>query len=197
MNIRTLEISREYNRLNQRTIGMLAAQLDDQLRSLKRAVDGMTVEQMEWQPQPGMNTVGMLLAHIAVAETFWMAVAPQQIPLKPDGDDVILKTIGIRGDDDGLPLPEDGVHPATLTNKTIEDYLAMLDSARAASHATLKGWSDDDLEKLYQLEDHQFSHSWTVYHIFEHLVGHLGQVRLLKHLMQEAGVMPKPTPGGH
>jgi uncharacterized damage-inducible protein DinB len=193
MNVRKLEISRGYDSLNQRTIGMLAAQLDDQLRALKRVVDGITVEQLEWQAQPGMNTVGMLLAHIAVAETFWMAVAPLEMPQKPEGDEVILKTIGIRGDDDGLPLPEDGVHPATLASKSLDNYFQMLDSARAATHATLKGWSDEDLDKLYQLEDYQFSHSWTVYHIFEHLVGHLGQVRLLKRLMQEAGVMQKPT----
>ncbi len=193
MNIRTLEIRREYDALNQRTVGMLAAQLDDQLQALKRVVDGMAVEQLEWQPQPGMNTVGMLLAHIAVAEVFWMAVAPRQLPEKPEGDDFILKTIGIRGDDDGLPLPEDGVHPAALSNKSLDDYTRMLDSARAATHETLKGWSDEDLSKLYKIEDHQFSRSWIIYHAFEHLVGHLGQVRLLKRMMQEAGIMQKPA----
>lgn len=178
----------------QYAVALFAAQLDDQSARLKRAVTGLAVEQLEWQTRPGMNTVGMLLAHIAVAETFWMKSAPEELAEKSQWDEIILKTIGIRGDDDGLPLPADGIHPATLRGKTLDEYLRMLDKSRAATIERLKSWRDSDLDTSHQLEGGRFTCAWTVYHVLEHLVGHAGQIRQLKHMMIDAGVLQPTAP---
>lgn len=178
----------------QRMVATFAAQLDAQLEKLKKAVDGLTLEQLEWQSQPGMNTIGMLLAHIAVAETFWINVAPQEIQFDGEGNKIIKSIIGIEGDDDGLPLPEAGTHPKTLAGKSLDDYLGMLAKCRKATHKVLLTWTDDSLDSTFTIEEkYSYSRSWTLYHTLEHLAGHLGQVLLLKHIMCDEGVLKKDS----
>ena len=180
-----------YDLSSQRIVALFAAQLDDQLLWLRKAVAELDIPHLEWQPHTGVNTVGMLLAHIAVVEVYWINVAPAGIPLEPDGDNLILKTIGIRMDDDGLPLRPDARHPTTLTGKSLGDYLEMLDRMRLATHATMRTWRDVDLEEGYKIRDDTLTLSWTLYHVLEHFVAHFGQILLLKHLMCDAGVLPR------
>src|SRR5688572_5085754 len=82
-------------------------QLEDLSRRLIEATRDLTPEDLEWQHGPGMNTIGMLLAHIAVAEVHLTAVGLEG----REGSDVPA-VIGIRIEDDGLPLPPDGRPPA-------------------------------------------------------------------------------------
>jgi hypothetical protein len=167
---------------------LIAAQLDDQLKLLKKNVKALTVKQLEWQPRPGVNTIGMLLAHLALAEFWWIKVAPLDIAWEPDGQAMILKALGF--EDDGIPLPPNGVHPDYLRGYTAEKYLAVLAKARRAIHREMKAsWFDRDLDKYYRLGKRQISRSWTLYHILEHFGGHYGQTLLLKHLMRDAGVL--------
>ena len=149
MTKRELKYPSGYDAKSQSTISLFAAQLDDQLLLLKESVAKLTVPQLEWQPQRGMNTIGMLLAHIAVVEVFWINVASKEIPSEPDGDEIELKIIGIRMDDDGLPIQPDGLHPATLYGKSVEEYFTMLDKARAAIHEEMQTWRDSELEGTF------------------------------------------------
>jgi uncharacterized damage-inducible protein DinB len=182
-----------YDLTTQHTVALFAAQLDDQLRLLKEAVAELHPVHLEWQPQPGFNTVGMLLAHLAVVEVFWINVAAAEIPLEPDGDNLILKTIGIRMDDDGLPQKPEGRHASTLCGKTLGEYLEMLDRARRSIHDTMRTWRDADLESTYLRPDRDLTitRSWTLYHVLEHFATHFGQILLLKHMMRDADVLEK------
>jgi uncharacterized damage-inducible protein DinB len=184
-----LKIPAGYDNSSQRIVGLFAAQLDDQLRRLKEAIAELNTTHLEWQPGPGTNTVGMLLAHVAIAEVYWTNIAPLGMPLEPDGDNLILKTIGIRMDDDGLPLKPDGRHPATLSGKSLADYVNMLDKMRAATHATIRTWHDTDLDNSFTLRDATVTRSWALYHILEHFATHYGQILMLKHLMRDTGVL--------
>lgn len=191
MEIRALPQVPGYDPQSQRIVALFAAQFDDQLKLLRDSVKDLTVSQLEWQPRAGVNTVGMLLAHLAVVEVFWITVATKEIPLEPDGDDLTLKTIGIRMDDDGLPLKPDGKHPQTLAGKSAADYLAMIDRARASVHAVLRTWPDSQLEATFARDKRSITRSWTLYHVLEHFAGHYGQILLLKHLMRDAGVLSR------
>jgi len=62
------------------------------------------VRHLEWQPQKGVNTVGMLLAHLAVVDLWWLHLAPRQTP-EADGDRMFKQVLGIGGDDDGFLSP--------------------------------------------------------------------------------------------
>lgn len=191
MKTNTIPIPEGYDGRSQRMVASFAWQLDDQLRRLKRDIEGMTTDQLEWQPHPGMNTVGILLAHMAIAEAFWILAAPREISSEAERDEVISNLIGIRGDADGIPLPESGGHPATLSGKSIDDYLRMLDVCRAATHGVLRTWKDEDLDLTYDLEDYKISLAWTLYHLIEHSMVHRGQILMLKHIMQDEGVLAK------
>ena len=134
-----------------------------------------------------MNTIGMLLAHLAVVEVWWIKVAPAGIPWEPEGKKVIQKVCGI--EDDGLPIPPDGQHVKYLRGFFLNKYLTMLTKARRSIHREMKTWYDRDLEKLYKLNTMSFSRMWTLYHVLEHFAAHFGQILLLKHVMRDAGVL--------
>jgi hypothetical protein len=186
---REIKIPRGFDPKTQGKVGLFAGQLDDQLAKLKKAVDGLTVEQLEWQQHPGMNTIGMLLAHLSVVEIWWIKIAPHSIQWEPEGKALIQKVCGI--EDDGMPLPEDGVHPTYLKGFALDQYVDVLTKGRRAIHIELKKWRDRDLDKYYPLGKNHYSRSWTLYHVLEHFAAHFGQVLLVKHLMRNAGVLPK------
>jgi hypothetical protein len=188
MNERLLPIPDGYDSQTQRIVGGFAWQLDDQLSRLKESVAGMTTESLQWQLRPGMNTVGMLLAHLAVVEIFWLLVVPRGLPFE-NSDEVIKPIIGISGYDDGLPLKEDGLHPQALAGKTLDDYLRMLEDTRAATHAELQRWTDDELDHTHAMQEHTFSRGWILYHVLEHLCAHYGQILLLNHMMRDKGIL--------
>jgi len=82
-------------------IGWLAAQLDDQLRLLGRRLEGAGVELLEWQPQPGANTIGMLLAHNAITEAYWVHIAEGRVRSFAEADAADgRKLVGQLVDDD-------------------------------------------------------------------------------------------------
>ncbi len=188
---RKLSVPTGYDIQTNPRVASFAAQLDDQLDLLKKDCAELEVRHLEWQPNPGVNTIGMLLAHLAIVDIWWIRIAPNQIP-ESEADNIFKEIAGIGGDDDGLPLAPDARHPGTLAGKTLEDYWRMLDNARAVTHKELSKWSDSQLSALYQLRDKQISYEWTAYHVLEHFAGHYGQILLLKHLMCDAGILPKP-----
>lgn len=189
---RKLTVPTGYDPISNPRIASFAAQLDDQLGLLKKNTADLDVRHLEWQPHPGVNTIGMLLAHLAVVDVWWMRIAPNQIAPEPEGEQIGREILGIGMDDDGLPLPPDGRHPNSLAGKKLEDYLRMLTAARAATHAELTRWRDADLSTTYTLRDRIITREWTAYHVLEHFCGHYGQILLLKHLLRDAGILPPP-----
>jgi uncharacterized damage-inducible protein DinB len=187
--VRALTLPKGYNKKTQRQVGSYAAQLDDQLARLIKTVEGLTPRQLEWQPQRGINTVGMLLAHLAVVDVFWIVIAPNEIDTEEKAEKIMKKTIGIMSDDDGLPLKKDGVHPKTLKGFTLKQYLKMLAKGRAAVHKELRTWKDSDLPRSYKRGDRKITHDWTLYHVLEHFAAHYGQILLLQHFMRDAKVL--------
>lgn len=185
-----LKIARGFDPETQQKIGLFAAQLDDQLKRLRAAVGNLTVKQLEWQLRPGMNTVGMLLAHNALVEVWWITVATKGVEWDTEGKKILIRTIGI--EDDGLPIAHDGRHPSHLKGLTAEKYLAMLAKGRRAVKNEMKKWKDKDLHNLYKLGKGEVSYTATLYHVLEHFCAHFGQILLLMHMMRDAGMLKKP-----
>ena len=129
---RKLTIPDGYDAVANPRMASFAAQLEDQMARLKKDVEGLDVRQLQWQPQPGINTVGMMLAHLAVVDLWWLHLAPRQTP-EAECDRIFKEVIGIGGDDDGLPLAADGTHPAALAGKLFTDYWTMLEQIGRAS----------------------------------------------------------------
>jgi uncharacterized damage-inducible protein DinB len=166
--------------------GLFVAQLDDQLRLVKEATRGLTPDDLQWQPAAGMNTIGMLLAHLAVVEVWWTKFALGGEPAA-DVDDVL----GIGGDDDGLPLPEGAPAYAPLNGKDLAFYDDLLDRGRGYLKSMAKDRVPEDLDREIPRERPDGSVRllnvrWYYYHLLEHFAGHRGQIQLLVHMRRAA-----------
>ena len=158
------------------------AQLEDQARILRESVQGITAQELEWQPERGMNTVGMLLAHNAIVDVFWTQLAILGIT-ETDS----LPALGISMDDDGMPLAPDAEGPANLKGKPLAYYEDLLARGRAFVKEAWSKVSDADMDKQITRKrpdgsQRLLSVRWAMYHILEHYAGHRGQVQLLRHL---------------
>jgi uncharacterized damage-inducible protein DinB len=172
-------------------VGSFLAQMDDQLRRLAESTRDLTPEELEWQPRPGTNTIGMLLAHLAIVEVFWTAIVVKREE-HPQGEPIL----GIGMDDDGMPIPEEGLPPATLAGKDLAFYDDVLARARAYVKEASKDVTDSGLarEILRTRADgtqRLLNVRWYYYHLLEHFAGHYGQVLLLRHLYRAARVPAK------
>ena len=162
--------------------GSFLLQMDDQSRRLFEAVRDLTPEELEWQPAPGMNTIGMLLAHLAIAEVFWTqagVLAMSKFDVQP--------VLGLGEDDDGMPLEPDGPAPANLRGKRLPYFEDLLARARTYLKEAAEPLTDADLEREITRTRPDGSRRvvnvrWVLYHLLEHYSGHFGQVLLLRHL---------------
>lgn len=176
-------------------ISALASQLDLLLRSVTARVKDASVAELEWQLRPGINTCGMLLAHMALSETFWIQAGARGIDSDDVVDKIVRATLGLGINDDGMPLPPDGIHPPALAGKTAADYLELLRRARQATEATLSGWDDADLERTVVVDGRAITLLWIVSHIINHFAQHAGQIALLTSLRRASaggGIVTKP-----
>ena len=158
-------------------------QMDDQTRRLFAALEGATAEELEWQPALGANTMGMLLAHVAIAEAHMAAIGVEG---RADSD--VPGVLGITADDDGLPLPENGTPPAVLRGKDLAWFRELVDKARRETVRIAGPVTEADLSRRIVRPPRPdggqriFNVEWLLYHLVEHLCGHSGQILMLRHL---------------
>lgn len=155
-------------------------QLDDLLEMLREDLRGATTAELEFQPQRGMNTIGMLLAHLAIVEVFWTQLGLAQVP--EDWTPIGLDMMG-----DGMPIAPDASPPANLTGRDLAYYEDLLARGRAVVKATAQQLTDADLKsrvsRVKKNGEHQtFDKAWVLYHLVEHFAGHYGQILLLRHM---------------
>lgn len=158
------------------------AQLEDQTRILLGALRDITPAELQWQPERGMNTIGMLLAHNAAAEAWWAQFALVG-GKETDGTEIL----GISFDDDGLPLAADAAAPAHLNGKPLAYYEDLLGRARAYFKAAAAALTDADMDREVTRprddgSQRIMSLRWVLYHMHEHFAGHRGQIQMLRHL---------------
>lgn len=166
------------------------AHLDDQTRLLAKDLNGITPAELQWQPRRGMNTIGMLLAHLAIVEAVWVSVALEREPYQG-----LKKLLGVRLEDDGLPLEPRGLPPKPLAGRDLKYYLNLIRRARAHTKRALGGFRDADLPRSFLRtrrngERQRVSVRWILYHVAEHFSGHYGQILLLRHLYRDRGKKP-------
>jgi hypothetical protein len=158
-------------------VACLAAGLADQHRRLEKELRTSPVD-LEWQPSPGRNSIGMLLAHNAIVEVWWFAAAAKGMKWD-DADGVLRERLGIGGQDDGMPCPADGGHPAVLRGWPLERYLDLLAKARACTAEHLAAWRDSDLGEVVGGFRRPATRGWILYHALERFAQHAGQITLL------------------
>lgn len=168
-----------------RDVALFVAELEELHERVVLASMALSPGQLGWQPRPGASSAGMLLAHIAVAETHLV-----QVGLLGEESGHVEDVIGIREDDDGMPLDSDGLPPAALRDRDAAWFAGLL--ARSAAHlrTAAAGLTDDDLDmdvvRPPRPDGTQrvFNKRWILWHIVEHTAGHLGQLQMLVNLVR-------------
>lgn len=174
------------------TVARFMWQLDEQRRALLDGTRGLSAAELEWQLAPGTNSIGMLLAHIAYAESHLV-----QVGLEGKTTSDTKSAIGIGEDEEGLPLgPDDPPSPA-LAGRDLAWFDAALERARAHTRSVARSLSDADLAREVRRSRPDgtrrvFNVGWVLYHLLEHEAGHRAQIALLRHLMKLRGVGPGP-----
>lgn len=168
-----------------RLVGLFLWQLDDQTRRLTEDTRGATPEELAWQPAPTMNTIGMLLAHIALVEAGWVDRGVRGLGEIEEG------VLPIRWADSGIPMPEGGSPPALLEGKDLAFFDDLLARSRAHTRQVLATLADADLDRRFRRpygdSEFEISVGWVLYHILEHEAGHYYQINLLRHQYRATG----------
>ena len=176
----TIEVPAGYR---SREIALFVAQMDDQSRLRSEALAGVTPGELEWQVRPGVNTIGMLLAHSAIAEAHWMEIGPLGLAASR-----MPEVLGLPDTDaDGMPLPPGGAAPANLRGRDLAYFEGLLLRARDHTRRVSMALGDADLERRVTRTrpdgtQRAFSLRWMYYHLLEHEAGHFGQILLVRHL---------------
>lgn len=176
---RILKISKGYRSAE---AASFVAQLDDLTRRTFEDFKGVSSAELAWQPKRGQNTMGMLFAHLAIVEAYWLHFARNSdYDLKE-----LQRVLGIGPDDDGLPLPANGLPPAKLRGWTLARYRTLLKRSRAYVTKLAKSFTPADLDRsiLRVRKDGtrvQIQARWILYHVVEHYSGHYGQLLLMHH----------------
>ena len=168
-------------------VASFVAQLDDQLQRQKEQTRALTPADLEWQWAPGMNTIGMLMAHQAITELGWTGVVIEDLQRSEIRFQEIL---GIA--DSGVPLAPGAAPTAALAGKDLAYFDDLLDRAREHLKRVAAPVRDSDLTLMRfrtrpNAEPREVEVRWGIYHMLEHFAGHFGQILLLQHARQALG----------
>ena len=168
-------------------VGRFLWQMDEQRRRLIKDTRDLSAKELAWQPAPGMNTIGMLLAHIAYAENHLAQVGLEG---KPESDP--KTAIGISEEEEGMPLDEGAPPSPAVTGRELAWFDGLLVRSRDYTRRVAMALADADLGREVRRKrpdgsERVFNVGWVFYHMLEHEAGHHAQVNLLRHLMRAEG----------
>jgi len=130
---------------------------------IKKALDGYPSEALDWGPGPEMNSIAVLVVHLAGAERYWIGVALNE---PPDRD------------------REAEFRTQALSADALEAHLVSADDyARLA----LARFSLPDLEAVRQSPRNAktFTAGWCLAHALEHTALHTGHIQLTRQLWEQ------------
>lgn len=133
-------------------------------QSLENAIAGLPDEALDWSPGPGMNSMGVMMAHTLGAERFWI------------GD--------VAGGE-----PSDRVRDAefVVSGVTVSAYMARSRQVLAHSQAVLSRLSLAELndKRLVSPGGREESLAWAVLHALEHSALHAGHIEITRQLWDQ------------
>ena len=125
-------------------------------------ISGMTQEELDWYPDDGMNSIAILVAHIAGAERYWIGEVVMGEATDRDRDRE-FETIGVSED----------------------ELSCLLDSTLAYTRTAFEGLAADHLAevRISPRDGREYTVAWSITHVVEHTALHLGQMQITKQLL--------------
>jgi hypothetical protein len=147
---------------------------------LKRATDGLTQKEIEWQPACGCNSIGLILFHTARAEDSFM---------HSDKSKELWET-GKWYDKMGMDIKASGAHFASADEVNafpvpkLAKILAYTAAVRKQTLAALKKMKAADFDKKMKLPFGEFPQAFMFSITVSHAAQHIGEVSYLRGLQR-------------
>lgn len=137
------------------------SRLNDLHDNLKKIIEGLPQQALDWTPGEDMSSLGVLMAHVAGSERYWI------------GD--------IAGQDPSGRIREEEFRTYDLS---AEQLSARLDTALEHSRGVLENMTLVDLEspRVVPHDGRTISTAWALTHSLEHTALHLGHAQLTRQL---------------
>ena len=186
-----IEVSTEYPT---HEAALFIAELDNLSERMHAATKMLQPIALSWQMAPGLNTVGMLLLHIAIWEVYLIRRIVEEDQEAAKSVETIL---GIPMSLEGIPLPKDGMAPTELADKEYSFFEAILHRARAYSKGVALRMTEEDFARVVSIGNEKYPQNatprWALFHVLEHFAGHRAQIMYILHMMQIASSKPQPV----
>jgi uncharacterized damage-inducible protein DinB len=127
---------------------------------MRRIIEGLPPEALDWSPGPEMNSLVVLATHVAGSERFWVGE--------------------VAGGD-----PANRNRPAEFQTHGLDEValLSRLDASLAHTRATLEKLTLPDLEvRRPGMDQDEVTVAWALFHNLQHIGTHLGQMQLTRQL---------------
>ncbi len=161
-----------------KAIDYLCAIKRDARATTIRYANGITNEELDWQPREGWNSVGALLQHIIAIDHFFRIRFIEQRNFSPEEKDKWLA---------GMEL---GEYLPKLKGRKADDLMLELDKAHETMIKAIRGLSENQLfmriPKIYD-ETTGCDLAWVIYHSAEDEVHHRGQISIIRKLFKTVG----------
>jgi uncharacterized damage-inducible protein DinB len=134
--------------------------LGDLHNDCKSTIEDLPQAALDWSPIPEMNSIAILIVHIAGAERYWFGDA---IAEQPSGRDR-----------EGEFNTSDLMHAKLLTR---------LDEAYQYIESVIAGMKLPDLiePRISPRDGRQVTVGWSMLHVLKHTALHLGHIEYLRH----------------
>ncbi|HEX8850509.1 MAG TPA: DinB family protein [Gemmatimonadaceae bacterium] len=163
------------------TIGRLVGMLTYARSTTLAAVEGLTMSELDHVHDEDSNSIGALLAHLAVTERSYQVLTFEERLLSAEENgrwSIALKL--------GAPARR------TLRGYGVEHYLDELAAARQATLEGLAARDDTWLERTVAPAPKLNAH-WAWFHVAEHEIHHRGQIRWLRARLPKGEVDDRVT----
>jgi len=126
---------------------------------LRRAIEGLPPEALDWSPGPDFNSIAVLAVHTAGAERYWIG-------------DVVGRE------------PSGRVREAEFQTQGLSagDLIARLDAALTHSQTVLDALTlfDLDTKRVSPRDGREVSVAWALAHALAHTASHVGHIQITR-----------------
>ena len=151
-------------------VGRWLAALEDGRRDTLRELEGVTPAMVDWRPDAPLNSIGVLLYHIALIEADWLMDDIEGHDAYPDWMQALLPYAD--RDDDGRLTRVDGQSLAT--------HLERLARIRAFLVEEVRAMAPDQLHASRARQRYDVSPAWVLHHLLQHEAEHRSHIAWLR-----------------
>ncbi|MFS0782773.1 DinB family protein [Bacillus sp. 1P06AnD] len=154
-------------------IGQLVSMMEYARNTTLWAVEGLTIEQLDYLPYEGSNSIGALLLHMAAVERYYQIdTFEKREPTLKELEELKL----------GLELGDEArIH---VKGNPLSFYLDKLATVRSATLEEFRKRDDEWLNSEVMWGKDSANHYFLWFHVFEDELNHRGQIRILKKMQK-------------